>query len=626
MTGPKISASGWALLFLLLAALLRFYRLDDQSFWNDEGNSARLAERSPRLIIEGAGGDIHPPGYYLALAGWRRLAGESEFALRAFSAFAGIALVALVGRLGRAYYDRRAAAWAALFAALHPGLVYYSQEARMYALAAALGAACFLLAGRYAASGERRHAVGYVLTAAAGLYTHYSFAFVLFAVNLAALGAPIADRAPGPRRRWLARWLGLQLGALLLFAPWLPTALRQVTSWPAVREPVSFVEAFFGSVAWTLLGGTADRAAWLAGLVGLAGLFVAANWRRAHSMAVLVWLFAPVGLMAGLGLYTESFAKFLIVAAPAMCLLLGNHVGGRVAPDLTSAQRRGVALLALSFGGLTGLAMWSSLRNLYFDPAYARDDYRAIARYVQADARPGDAVILNAPNQWEVFTYYHRSGAPVYPLPRTRPLDPRGTAAELEQIAALHDRLYVLWWGEAQADPARFVEDWLNTHAFKAVDTWYGSVRLSIYAASTATATVTPLGARFGEAIALEGYSLISSGLAPGDILQLTLFWRAEVTPAARYKVFVHITAAPDAPPLAQQDGEPGGGLRLTTTWLPGEQIADNHGVLLPPDMPPGEYQLAVGMYNVLDGERLPITLGGQSMGDRLLLETIVVR
>lgn len=610
------------MLFLLLAALLRFYRLDHQSFWNDEGNSARLAERSPRLIIEGAGGDIHPPGYYLALAGWRRLTGESEFALRAFSTFAGIALVALVHRLGRAHYDRRAAAWAALFAGLHPGLVYYGQEARMYALAAALGAACFLLAGRYAASGERRHAVGYVLTAAAGLYTHYSFAFVLIAVNLAALSAPIAGRAPRPRLRWLA----LQLGALLLFVPWLPTAVRQVTSWPAAREPVSFVEAFFGSAAWALLGGTADRAARLAGLVGLAGLFVTANWRRKQSIVVLVWLFTPVGLMAGLGLYTESFAKFLIVAAPAMCLLLGNHVGGRVVPGLTAAQRRGVALMALFFGGLTGLAMSASLRNLYFDPAYARDDYRAIARLVQAGARPGDAVILNAPNQWEVFTYYHRSGAQVYPLPRTRPLDPQSTAAELEQIAARHDRLYVLWWGEAQADPARFVEDWLNTHAFKALDAWYGSVRLSIYALSTPAAAVAPSGARFGEAIRLEGYSLVASTLAPGDILQLTLFWRAEATPAARYKVFVHVTAAPDAPPVAQQDGEPGGGLRLTTAWLPGEQIADNHGVLLPPDMPPGEYQLAVGLYNVLDGERLPIEVNGEPVGDRLILQDVHLR
>ena len=72
------------LLILLLAAGLRFYHLGAQSFWNDEGNTARLVERPVRLIIEGAAGDIHPPGYYLLLHGWRAGTGESEFALRDF--------------------------------------------------------------------------------------------------------------------------------------------------------------------------------------------------------------------------------------------------------------------------------------------------------------------------------------------------------------------------------------------------------------------------------------------------------------------------------------------------------------------------------------------------------------
>jgi len=43
---------------LLLAAFLRFYRIDAQSFWNDEGNSARIAERSVDLIIAGAAGAL----------------------------------------------------------------------------------------------------------------------------------------------------------------------------------------------------------------------------------------------------------------------------------------------------------------------------------------------------------------------------------------------------------------------------------------------------------------------------------------------------------------------------------------------------------------------------------------
>src|SRR5690554_3702822 len=122
---------------LWLATALRFHRLDAQSFWNDEGNSARLSERSVALIVEGTASDIHPPLYYLMLHGWRSLLGESEFALRALSAFAGVIVVAGVYGIARRLLRPGAGALLApLLASLHPALVYYSQEARMYELLA----------------------------------------------------------------------------------------------------------------------------------------------------------------------------------------------------------------------------------------------------------------------------------------------------------------------------------------------------------------------------------------------------------------------------------------------------------------------------------------------------------
>src|SRR5512143_565563 len=90
------------LLFILaLAVVLRFYLLDGQSFWNDEGNSARIAERSLQLIAEGAAGDIHPPLYYFLLHFWRGAFGSSEFALRSLSAALGVLLAGLAFLIGR---------------------------------------------------------------------------------------------------------------------------------------------------------------------------------------------------------------------------------------------------------------------------------------------------------------------------------------------------------------------------------------------------------------------------------------------------------------------------------------------------------------------------------------------
>ncbi|NDJ36518.1 MAG: hypothetical protein GYB64_17830, partial [Chloroflexi bacterium] len=133
------------LLVVLLAFGLRVAMLDHQSFWNDEGNSARIAERSPRLIVEGAAGDIHPPGYYLLLAGWRAVAGHSEFALRFVSVAASTLAAAVIAALGQRLFSAAAGLLAALLAAVSAFQVYYAQEARMYALLALLATLSLLL-------------------------------------------------------------------------------------------------------------------------------------------------------------------------------------------------------------------------------------------------------------------------------------------------------------------------------------------------------------------------------------------------------------------------------------------------------------------------------------------------
>jgi hypothetical protein len=563
---------------------------------------------------------------------------------------------------------------AAILGAINPFLIYYSQEARMYALLAAFCAASFLLFSLWLRSsrppaspwGSLWLAAGYVLATAAGLYTHYAFGFVVIAQNLAALGGVMAHGRPaspappsrrsssaqgkeGARQRRglapalshskgrLGAWLALQGLTLLLILPWLPTALRQLTTWPVERAAQSFWIAVLDLVRYLVVGRTLPTgdAGW--GLVGAAVLLVFALRRRGQTITPLLWLMVPSALTLGFGLLTEAFSKFLLVAVPAVCLLLGSGLAAvplAGADDLPAwllpwRQRLRAALwFRLWLAGVAGVAVgtYASLNNLYFNPAYARDNYRGIAQYLAQVRREGDAVLLIAPNQWEAFSYYHRAGAPVFPLPRTRPLDEAATMAELEAIAARHPRLFVLFWGEAQADPGRVVEGWLNTHAFKAGDAWHGQVRLATYAAAApAAAPQVQVDARFGDQIGLEGYALNPARLAPGDILQVTLFWRTDAPLAERYSVFIHVYADPAAPPVAQQDGEPGGGLRPTVDWSAGERVADNHGVLLPADLPPGVYTVQVGLYNPFTGARLPVTVGGQAAGDRLELETVEI-
>jgi hypothetical protein len=255
-----------------------------------------------------------------------------------------------------------------------------------------------------------------------------------------------------------------------------------------------------------------------------------------------------------------------------------------------------------------------ALRNYYFDPAYARDDYRSIAWQVVQQQRDSDAVILDSANQWEVFTYYYPDGPNVYPLPRQRPLNPAVVEAELSEIVARHPRLFVLYWGDGEADPQRVIESWLDAHTYKAAEQWVNAVRFATYAvpANLSNEPSVKSGAHFGEAIALEGYTLSTPQVQPGDILQLDLFWRTDAPLDERYKVFVHVLDH-NGQIVAQTDREPGGGQQPTTNWARNEVIVDRYGVLIPKETPAGSYAIEVGLYD-FDGTRLPVSRGGDAL------------
>ncbi|MEA3338932.1 MAG: hypothetical protein U9R15_03105, partial [Chloroflexota bacterium] len=262
------------------------------------------------------------------------------------------------------------------------------------------------------------------------------------------------------------------------------------------------------------------------------------------------------------------------------------------------------------------------LHNLYFDPAYARDDYRQIASDIAASVRPGDAVILNAPNQWEVFTYYYPD-QDVYPAPYHPDL--AGADDFLAPLAGRYRRLFLLYWGDAESDPQRFIETWLAHNAYKTGDRWYGRVRLATYeAAPLPEEPAVALDAHFGDAIRLNGYALVGGRFAPGDVLPVTLFWEARTTVAERYKVTVQLLDGAGQL-AAQRDTEPGDGLWLTDTWWPGQVVTDRYGISLPDDLPPGRYTLVAAMYRVGGCERLPVTCADEPAGDYVSLGQVEV-
>ena len=137
-----------------------------------------------------------PPLYYVLAWLWTQVVGTGEVGLRSLSALLGTATIVVVWALGRRLGGERAGLAAAALVAFNPMLVWFSQEARGYALLALLGALSALL---WLRALERprdgaRALLAWGAVAALALATHYYAIFLI-----APQAAWLALRAPGLR-------------------------------------------------------------------------------------------------------------------------------------------------------------------------------------------------------------------------------------------------------------------------------------------------------------------------------------------------------------------------------------------------------------------------------------------
>jgi 4-amino-4-deoxy-L-arabinose transferase-like glycosyltransferase len=159
---------------IVLAAILRFYRIGHQGFWFDEANASNDMRFSlGKMLGLLPQNQTTPPLYYLVGWVWARLFGFSETPLRSLSALAGVATVPVIYLAGEKLITRRAGLVAAALTACNPFLVWYSQEARPYELLVLLSAAS-LLAFAYARERPSvRTLTAWGVISALGLATHY---------------------------------------------------------------------------------------------------------------------------------------------------------------------------------------------------------------------------------------------------------------------------------------------------------------------------------------------------------------------------------------------------------------------------------------------------------------------
>ncbi|MBK8050545.1 MAG: hypothetical protein IPK16_27640 [Anaerolineales bacterium] len=112
-----------------------------------------------------------------------------------------------------------------------------------------------------------------------------------------------------------------------------------------------------------------------------------------------------------------------------------------------------------------------------------------------------------------------------------------------------------------------------------------------------------------------------SGAYRPGAPLALTLYWQTDAPVGASYTVFTQLLDA-QGKLVAQQDNLPVQGLAPTNTWKPGIVLRDPYLLRPPADLPKGEYQLQVGLYDT--NGRQPLTLPDGTKSDHVTFPVVV--
>lgn len=109
-----------------------------------------------------------------------------------------------------------------------------------------------------------------------------------------------------------------------------------------------------------------------------------------------------------------------------------------------------------------------------------------------------------------------------------------------------------------------------------------------------------------GEDILYLGSDSLPSKLKPGDELNVSLYWQALRSIDRSYKVFVHVVGE-NGQILTQADSIPLAGEYRTNVWAPDEVVYDSYRLEIPLEAPTGTYRVLTGMYDEINGRRLPL-------------------
>jgi uncharacterized membrane protein len=383
-----------------------------QNVWFDEGYSIQLARRPIAELIALTAVDAHPPFYYLLLKAWASMFGWSEFAIRSLSALLAALTGAAILVLIKALFDRKVMLATIPFVIIAPFFLRYGYEIRMYALVGLIGVVATFVLYKAMHATKKRWWVLYAFLVALGMYTLYMSAVVWMAHVVWLL---LYTRKSG-RRFFTQPWVLAYVGSVILFAPYIPTLIHQLThsALPGIGSVLT-ISGLSGVLSIMLsyvpnweIGGLLSIA--LLTILGL-GIYIcraimnkAPELTRRHLSLLLLCFFVPLVFYIVVSLLPKPFfiPRYLAHIAIYFYALLGvlTALGWRYVPRVPVVIFGGLTLLLL----ILGVFQLNSTGNFNFERMQMP---RTTAVREVVDCNDSSVVVADDPYTYIDSVYYY---------------------------------------------------------------------------------------------------------------------------------------------------------------------------------------------------------------------------
>lgn len=428
---------------LVLALILRLVAIN-QSLWLDEATQATLSSQPLYLIVFERAGDFHPPLSYIIYHFWMML-GSSEIWLRVLPILFGVATIFFVYKIGQKLFNQNIALLSALLLSVAPYHIYYSQEVRMYSLAA-----FFATVSIWAFITNKR--LWFVLSTIALVLTHYMGVFLIVLQIFY-----IVWKEKQKIKQYVLNYFFIFLGLL----PILPFFWQQLQNgvnpdqylpgWGNLLTltwikavPILLTKFTIGKISFDNEFIYLSLALFIFILLTL--LFYKAYISVFNTRLIFFWFGLPIIITWLISFVIPMFQPFrLLFVLPAFYILL--------AVGLNQMDRyKNIALGLFLIISLVGLIVY------YTNPKFWREDWREAVSFINKKAIENSIVLFAWSQPFSPYEWYQgKKGL--------------GVSKKLPVIIDKQE-IYYFEYLSALSDPQKNIQSWLKKNNFELVDTY----------------------------------------------------------------------------------------------------------------------------------------------------------